>query len=114
MTTVTFDLAKTQDAINEAGIQARTAAKQMLAQRGDGPMCGFAWVDVRGVRSNSKMGKALAAAGFSKAWNGALQLWNPSQAHVQCVDILEAGAHAYATVLRDKLGLNAYAGSRLD
>ena len=114
MTTATFDLDKVQDALNEAGIQARTAAKEALAKYGDGAMCGFAWVNVYGVRINSKMGKALVAAGFSKSWDKGLQLWNPSKAAVQSVDILETGAIAYANVLTDKLGLKAYAGSRLD
>jgi len=42
-----------QDAANEAGIQARTAAKAFHAQHGDRDACGFAWVNVYGVRSNS-------------------------------------------------------------
>ena len=68
-----------------------------------------------GVRSNSKLGKALQAAGFRKDYTGSLQLWNPSKAGVQSVGILEAGAEAYAQVLREKLGLDkVYAGSRLD
>lgn len=110
-----FDLEAVQDALNEAGIQARSAAKQALQQFGDRDACGFAWVNVWGVRSNSKLGKALQAAGFRKDYQGALQLWNPSKAGVQSVGILEAGAEAYAQVLRDKLGLDrVYAGSRLD
>ncbi len=48
-----------QDATNEAGIQARTAAKAFLQKHGDRDACGFAWVDVYGVRSNSKLGKWL-------------------------------------------------------
>ncbi len=110
-----FNLQAVQDALNEAGIQARTAAKEALQKYGDRDACGFAWVNVYKVRSNSKLGKALQAAGFSKSYTGALQLWNPSKAGVQSVGILEAGAEAYAQVLRDKLGLEScYAGSRLD
>ena len=104
-----------QDATNEAAQQARTAAKAFLQQHGDRDACGFAWVDVYGVRSNSKLGKWLQAAGFSKSYTGSLQLWNPSQAGVQSVSVLEAGAEAYAKVLKNKLGLDkVYAGSRLD
>jgi hypothetical protein len=115
MTTATFDAQLVQDACNEAGIQARTAAKAFLAQHGDRDACGFAWVDIYGVRSNSKLGKALAGYGFRKSYTGSLQLWNPSQAGVQSVSVLEAGAEAYAKVLKDKLGLDkVYAGSRLD
>ncbi len=110
-----FNLQAVQDALNEAGIQARTAAKEALQKYGDRDACGFAWVNVYKVRSNSKLGKALQAAGFRKSYTGALQLWNPSQAAVQSVGILEAGAEAYAEVLRQKLGLEScYAGSRLD
>jgi hypothetical protein len=105
-----------QDATNEAGIQARTACKQTLAQMGgDRGPCGFAWVNVWGVRSNSKLGKWLQAAGFRKDYTGALCLWNPGKAAAQSIDVLEAGAYAYAEVLRDKLGLEkVYAGSRMD
>ena len=115
MTTATFDLEAVQNACNEAGIQARTAAKAYLAAHGDRDACGFAWVDVYGVRSNSKLGKALASYGFRKSYTGSMQLWNPSQAGCQSVSVLEAGAEAYAKVLKDKLGLDrCYAGSRLD
>ena len=115
MSAVAFNLEAVQDALNEAGIQARTAAKEFLQKHGDRDACGFAWVNVYKVRSNSKLGKALQAAGFRKSYTGALQLWNPSQAGVQSVGILEAGAEAYAEVLRTKLGLEScYAGSRLD
>ena len=104
-----------QDATNEAAQQARSAAKAFHAKHGDRGACGFAWVNVYGVRSNSKLGKWLQAAGFRKDYTGALSLWNPSQAAVQSIDILEAGAYAYAEVLKAKLGLDrVYAGSRMD
>ena len=111
-----FNLDAVQDAVNEAAMAARTAAKQTYAAMGgDRGACGFAWVNVWGVRSNSKLGKALQAAGFRKDYTGSLQLWNPSKAGVQSLDILEAGAYAYAQVLKDKLGLDkVYAGSRMD
>ena len=104
-----------QNATNEARIQAHAAAKALIAKHGDRGACGFAWVNVYGVRSNSKLGNALKAAGFRKDYTGALCLWNPSQAAVQSIDILEAGAYAYAEVLKEKLGLDkVYAGSRMD
>ncbi len=110
-----FNLDLVQDAVNEAGIAARTAAKEALQKYGDRDACGFAWVNVYGVRSNSKLGKALQAAGFRKDYTGALQLWNPSKAYVQSLNILEAGAYAYAEVIKQKLGLEkVYAGSRMD
>jgi hypothetical protein len=115
MTAVAFDVVAVQDACNEAAQQARTAAKAFLQAHGDRDACGFAWVNVWGVRSNSKLGKALQAAGFRKDYTGSLQLWNPSKAGCQSLNVLEAGAEAYAQVLRDKLGLDkVYAGSRMD
>ena len=116
MKAVAFDVEAVQDACNEAAMAARTAAKQALqTMGGDRGACGFAWVNVWGVRSNSKLGNALKAAGFRKDYTGSLQLWNPSKAGVQSLDILEAGAYAYAEVLKQKLGLEkVYAGSRMD
>ena len=61
-----------QDATNEAGIQARTAAKAFHAKHGDRDACGFAWVNVFGVRSNSKLAKCLQAP----------RNWNPGQVQV--------------------------------
>ena len=66
MTAVAFDVVAVQDACNEAAQQARTAAKEFLQKHGDRDACGFAWVNVWGVRSNSKLGKALQAAGCRK------------------------------------------------
>ena len=110
-----FNLEAVQDALNEAGIQARTAAKEFLAKNGDRDACGFAYVNVYGIRSNSKLGKALQSAGFRKDHTGSLKLWNPSKAGVQSFNVLEAGAVAYACVLKEKLGLErCYAGSHLD
>jgi len=105
-----------QDATNEARIQAHTAVKQAFqALGGDRGPCGFAWVNVWGVRSNSKLGQWLKNAVFRKDYTGALCLWNPGQAAAQSIDILEAGAYAYAEVLKEKLGLDkVYAGSRMD
>jgi hypothetical protein len=111
-----FNAEAVQDACNAAEMAARVAAKEAhVKYGGDRGACGFAWVNVYGVRSNSRLGKTLQSYGFRKDYTGALCLWNPSKAGVQSVDILEAGADAYAKVLRDKLGLEkVYAGSRLD
>ena len=111
----TFNAEAVQDALNEAGIQARTAAKAFYDAHGDRDACGFAWVNVYGVRSNSRLGKTLQSYGFRKDYTGALSLWNPRKAGTQSISILEAGAEAYAEVLRTKLGLEkVYAGSRMD
>ena len=115
MTAKDFNLDLVQDACNEAAMAARTAAKIAYVKVGERDACGFAWVNVYGVRSNSKLGKALQSFGFRKDYTGSLQLWNPSGHGTQSISVKEAGAYAYAEVLKDKLGLDkVYAGSRMD
>ena len=81
---------------------------------GDKFACGFAWVEVYVDRTNSKQAKELIKAGFKKDYKPkCLSMWNPGGLNVQNVDVKDAGADALATYLRT-LGLNAYAGSRLD
>lgn len=76
--------------------------------------CGFAWVDIWGVKGNTKLGKAMKAAGFGKSWDGAWQIWNPSELPCQNIDAKEAGARAAAEVFKRYGFDKAYAGSRLD
>ena len=75
--------------------------------------CGFAWVNIYGIKGSTKVGKALMENDVRKSYTGGLQLWNPSGMHVQNVDTLEAGAEAAAAVFK-QYGFEAYAGSRLD
>jgi hypothetical protein len=112
-----FETVKVQMAHVRAMAEAQAAAKAFADKHmggRDGGPCGFAWVNVYKVRSNSKLGKALAEVGFRKSYDGGLQLWNkwwPGQS----VDAAEHGAYAYATVMKEELGIeNIYAGSRLD
>ena len=75
--------------------------------------CGFAWVNIYGIKGNTKLGRAMKAAGVRKDYTGALQIWNPAQLGVQNIDTLEEGARAAADVFK-RYGFTAYAGSRLD
>ena len=76
--------------------------------------CGFARVNVYGVKGSTKLGKQLMALGFYKAYSSkALTLHNPARMMVQNVDTLYAGAIAYAKVLRDN-GIDAYPDQNLD
>ena len=113
--------AMTQDQVTAIVNEAMTAARQTAEQyfqtqlngRDQFP-CGFAWVDICGVKGNTKLGRMLAAAGIQKnTYSKTHQLWNPSKMPVQNVDCLEAGAKAAASVFR-KHGFTAYAGSRWD
>ena len=76
--------------------------------------CGFAWVDIYGVKGNTKLGKAMKAAGFSKSYTGSYQIWNPSELPCQNIDAKEEGARAAADVFKRYGFDKAYAGSRLD
>ena len=98
----------------EATEAAITACNEMLAEYGNRDACGFAWVEVYGVRTNSKLGKALIAVGFSKSYTGALQLWNPSTNPTQAITAKERGADAYAEVLRTYGIERTYTCSRMD
>jgi hypothetical protein len=79
----------------------------------DAGACGFAWVEIYGIKGNTKLGKNLKAAGVEQNWNRVFQIWNPSSYPVQNIDTLEAGARAAAEVFKG-YGFTAYAGSRLD
>ena len=115
MTAKDFNLEAVQEACAQAVLAAQTAAAISFAQIGERDACGFAWVNVYGVRSNSKLGKALQSFGFRKDYTGSLQIWNPSGHGTQSISVKEAGAYAYARVLKDQLGLDkVYAGSRMD
>ena len=102
--------------LTKATVAAEQAAEQYentyFADGGWGA-CGFAWVDIWGIKGNTKLGRALKAAGVNKSYNGAYQIWNPSKYPTQNIDTLEAGAQAAARVLKG-YGFTAYAGSRLD
>jgi len=75
--------------------------------------CGFAWVNIYGIKGNTKIGRMLKAAGIGRSWTKAYQIWNPSSYPTQNVDTLLAGAEAAALVFK-RYGFEAYAGSRLD
>lgn len=102
-----------QEAVRAAQEAAAQATHDFLAEHGDADLCGFAWCTVP-EKGNTKLGRALLAAGFRKAYGGGLQLWNPSGSRTQCITAKEVGAEAAARVLRERLGVDAYTGSRLD
>lgn len=107
------------EAIEEIHFEATQAAERAARKFFDEKLggrdqyaCGFAWVTVF-EKASTKLGRRLKDVGFRKSYSGGLQLWNPSHFPCQNVDTLEAGAEAYAQVLK-KYGIEAYAGSRLD
>jgi hypothetical protein len=97
---------------NTAVTAAQKAEAEFRARHGEPGYCGFAWVKVS-EKASTKLGRALKTVGFRKSYNGGLDLWNPGGSFSQSMDLKEAGAEAYAKVLRD-FGINAYACSRAD
>ena len=111
-----YTVAELQNILNEAQAVAHDAAAKFFQEKLGGQdryACGFAWVNIYGVKGNTKLGRAMKAAGFRKGYDGGYQIWNPSKFPCQNVDTLEAGAYAAAEVFK-RYGFTAYAGSRLD
>lgn len=102
-----------QNAVREAQVAAAQATGEFLQKHGDRDACGFAWVRVY-EKGSTKLGRALLANGFRKAYGGGLEWWNPSGSYTQAITAKEVGAEAAAKVLKEKLGVDAYAGSRMD
>ena len=111
-----YSVAELQDILQEAQAIAQDAAHKFFMEKLGGVdqyACGFAWVDIYGIKGNTKLGKAMKAAGFRKSYTGSYQIWNPAKFPCQNVDTLEEGARAAAEVFK-RYGFTAYAGSRLD
>ena len=104
------DLATIMGAAKQA---AHDAAMAHLAQHGEHAYCGFAWVNIYGIKGNTKLGRAMKQAGYEKDYTGAYSIWNPSGLGTQCMSTKEAGAQAAAAVFK-ACGFTAYAGSRAD
>lgn len=75
---------------------------------------GFAWSTVYNVKGSTRLGKALVAAGFSKAYGGGLQFWMPGRQPCQSIDVHEVAADAFTKVIREELEVECYSGSRMD
>ena len=108
-----------QELHEKATVAARAAANELHSKIGESYPCGFAWVTYCPKhKGNTAAGKAerklFESIGFSKDWTGkAWQLWNPSKHMTQNGDVKEAGAYAYAALMK-AAGYDVYAGSRLD
>lgn len=96
-----------------ACVAARDAGLAFIAKHGEQGYCGFAWVNIWGIKGNTKLGRNMKAAGYSKDYTGAYQIWNPSGLGTQCMSTKEAGADAAAAVFV-AAGFKAYAGGRAD
>ena len=109
MLTVADVVAIRQEALDAA----KTAALKHLDTVGENMYCGFAWVNIYGVKGNTKLGKTLKAAGIEQSYDKSYQMWNPSGVGTQCMLTKEVGAQAAADVFV-KYGFRSYMGSRAD
>jgi hypothetical protein len=101
-------------AIRAAALQhASDAANAHLEQYGEHAYCGFAWINIYGIKGSTKLGRRMKQAGFEKDYTGAYSIWNPSGLGTQCMSTKEAGARAAAQVFT-AAGFTCYAGSRAD
>lgn len=99
--------------LRAAQLEARKATAQYIAEQGENPMgCGFAWVEVSGIRGHKL--NLLKEFGFKKKYVGAgHSMWNPSGNYTQDMDAKYIGAQVFAEQLQ-KMDIPAYAGCRLD
>ena len=105
-------LAELHQKAKDAAYKSSQAIYEKMGFKDNYP-CGFAWVQVFGVKLSTKEGREFARLGFRKSYNGGIELHNPGSLLVQNVDVKMAGAEAYAEVLR-ATGYKAYALDRLD
>jgi hypothetical protein len=111
-----YTVQQLKDIVAEACMAARDAAELYFQTKLGGRdqyACGFAWVNIYGIKGNTKLGRALKQAGVRQDYTKAFQIWNPSGLGCQNIDTKEVGADAAAKVFQ-KYGFQAYAGSRLD
>lgn len=113
-----IDVKDLKGIIDEAKAAANKATVQYLKENGEGYPCGFAWCtihsfDGKKLKGNTRIGKALKAAGVEQNYNREFEIWNPSGHGTQDVYAKDEGARAAALVFC-KYGFQAYPGSRLD
>jgi hypothetical protein len=111
-----YTVEQIKDIVAEAKTEARKAADhyfQVQLNGVDQYACGFAWVNIYGIKGNTKLGKTLKAAGIEQDYTKAFSIWNPSEHGAQNIDTKFQGALAAQKVF-EKYGFRAFAGSRLD
>ncbi len=95
-----------------AGQAAGTAAYQANGNS-DWDACGFAWVSLWGIKGNTRLGKALRAAGVDQSYDRSFQIWGGRFYSGQSITIKEQACRAARDVFK-RYGFDATVGSRLD
>ena len=108
-----YSIQELKDLMVEAKTAAHDAGVEHLNTYVEHAYCGFAWVNIHGVKGNTKLGRSMKAAGYEQDYTRAFSIWNPSGLGTQCMSTKEAGARAAAAVFK-AAGFTAYAGSRPD
>ena len=101
--------------ITEATQAGRDAAADAYERNGntDWDACGFAWVNLWGIKGNTRLGKALKVAGIQQDYTRAFQIWGGKFYSGQSISIKEAACSAARDVFK-RYGFDASVGSRLD
>ena len=112
-----YTVEQLKDILNEAQQEGNRAASEFFQNKLNGQdryPCGFAWVEVYGVKGNTKLGRNMKAAGFGHSdYKKCYEIRGVTGLRCQNVDVNEVGATAAAKVL-EKYGFRAYSTSRLD
>lgn len=106
---------KTQDfqaIYNDALAAGQQAENDYVAKHGEDNFCGFAWVEIPNGRSPFVNWCKKNSVG-SKHWQKGWQIWRCTNNMTQCMNVLEAGAMAFAKKLEEH-GISAYMNSRAD
>ena len=114
-TTMNYTVQDLKTIIAKATQEAQAAAAEAFVENGnsDADMCGFAWVEFYGIKGNTKLGKALKAAGVDQSWDRTFQIWGGKFYNGQSITIKERACRAAVEVFK-RYGFNACVGSRLD
>jgi len=110
-----YTVEQIKDIITEATQAGRVAAADAYERNGntDWDACGFAWVNIWGVKGNTRLGKALKAAGIEQDYTRAFSIWGGKFYSGQSISIKEAACAAARDVFK-RYGFDATVGSRLD
>ena len=86
--------------IQEAKAQAHLSANKRHAVIGDFDTCGWAYIEVKGVRSNSFLGKTLIKYGFQKD-SSSMYFSDPTRLS-QSISVSEASCDAFVDVFKSR------------
>jgi hypothetical protein len=99
--------------VKEALDKASLATAKWLAEYDSVYPCGFAWIVIRPARGQfTKILRQKQLGEVNKTYGGYM-IWNPSGNSTQCMLAKEAGATAFAEVLR-KHGVDVEVQTRID